>query len=190
VRVRERGDRLQIAASQVSLVQAADGSVSHEQFEVPSWLASVVSDSNAVGVVAVEHGAHARSANGGGNGAAPASMEHTNGASATKGQAGALPESERPLLRFFLHESDDGDADRRRLDALIALIEQHPGDGVVRLFIHARDHDKIELSMPDAHISDELRDAGIALLGDLGGAEPIAWFKPRKTRGVEPLEVS
>jgi hypothetical protein len=94
-----------------------------------------------------------------------------------------------PLLRFWMHETEDADADRRRLDELVSLIERFPGDGVVRLFIHASDHDKIELSMPPARVCDELRDAGAAILGDAGGAEPISTVKSRRTRGVEPLEV-
>jgi hypothetical protein len=58
----------------------------------------------------------------------------------------------------------------------------------VRLFIHG-EHEKIELSMPAARVCDELREAGAAILGDGGGAEPIGSVKPRRTRGVEPLEV-
>ena len=55
LRVRERGDRLQISMQQVSLVQAADGSVSHEQFEIPHWLTDAVRKSAGVGVVQIEH---------------------------------------------------------------------------------------------------------------------------------------
>ena len=96
------------------------------------------------------------------------------------------------LLRFWLHESDDADADRKRLDDLVLLIDRYPGTDRVRIFIHAKDGDRIELSMPAARVCDDLRDAGRALLGDLGGAEEIAREQPRaprKTRGVEPLEV-
>jgi DNA polymerase-3 subunit alpha len=190
VRVRERGDRLQISANQVSLVQAADGSFSHEQFEIPAWLTTAVRESAGVGVVAVQHGdGKAKPADGGGgNGAAPAELDHSNG-HAANGHRSDAPASEPLLLRFWMHESDDGDADRRRLDDLIALIERYPGDGAVRLFVHAKDDDKIELSMPPARVCEELRDAGIALLGEAGGAEPIAARKPPRTRGVEPLEV-
>jgi hypothetical protein len=81
-------------------------------------------------------------------------------------------------LRFFLHESDDPEDDRRRLDELIALIERHPGNDHVRLFVHARDGDRIELSMPDAIASDELREAGIAVLTPHGGADAIAAPEP------------
>jgi hypothetical protein len=105
------------------------------------------------------------------------------------------------VLRFYMHESQDEDGDRRKLDALIALIGEHPGEDVVRLFIHAADGDRIELSMPTANASEELRTAGITLLGEGGGAEELA--RPSQTAGrpapggngasrsygVQPLEV-
>ena len=58
---------------------------------------------------------------------------------------------------------------------------------IVRLFIHAHDGDRIELHLPDARACEQLRDAGVELLGPQGGAEPLPDL--RKTRGVEPLEV-
>ena len=172
-----------IAVNEVTLVQAADGSVSHEHFEVPPWLTAAVRASTDVSVVRVEH------ANGNGNGNATTTPGGGNGAA----QPTEAPTTAPPrALRFYLHESDDGDADRARLDALIALIEQHPGDGVVRLFIHANDGDKIELAMPPADVTEALREQGLALLGEHGGADAIDLApKPpaRRTRGVEPLEV-
>jgi hypothetical protein len=97
-------------------------------------------------------------------------------------------------LRFYLHESSEPEADRTRLDALIALIERYPGEDTVRLFIHASDGDKIELGMPPARACDDLREEGLALLGEHGGADAIETVPPpppssRRTRGVEPLEV-
>jgi hypothetical protein len=93
------------------------------------------------------------------------------------------------VLRFWLHESEDDQADRGRLEALIALVKEHPGEDVVRLFIHAADGDKIELAMPGAAVSEELRAAGIALLGAHGGAEEIAVPRAVRTHGVEAVEV-
>jgi hypothetical protein len=90
-------------------------------------------------------------------------------------------------LRFFLHESDDAAADRARLDALVALIAGFPGTDLIRLFIHAHDGDRIELHLPDARACEDLRTAGIDVLGRQGGADPLP--EPRKTRGVEPMEV-
>src|SRR4029079_10476683 len=93
----------------------------------------------------------------------------------------------RAALRFFLHESDDDNVDRARLDALVELLGDYPGPDHIRLFVHTRDNDRIELHLPDADACPALRAAGIKLLGEHGGAEPLA--DPAKTRGVEPLEV-
>jgi DNA polymerase-3 subunit alpha len=192
VRVRERGDRLQISAQQVSIVQTADGSLSHEHFEVPDWLTEAVRTSAGVGVVSVtrdngddrgSNGRHVR--NNGGESRRPNGNGNGNGGSPPNHR----PQPARKLLRFWLHESDDADADRQRLDGLVALIERFPGDDAVRLFVHARDHDRIELSMPSATATEELRSAGIALLDPLGGAEEIVDAPANRTRGVEPLEV-
>jgi DNA polymerase-3 subunit alpha len=180
VRVRERADRLQVAAQQASIVQTADGSMSHEKFVAPEWLTDAVRSSAGVGVLSVTHGDGGDAGawrNGGGNGNGRNGVRH--------GDATDAPA--RKLLRFWLHESDDHDGDRRRLDALVALLEQHPGDDTVRLFIHARDDDRIELSMPESAVTEELREAGAAVLGPGGGAEEIAVVADR--RGAKPLGV-
>ncbi len=181
VRVRERADRLQAGVQQVSLVQAADGSVSHERFEIPEWLTSAVRESASVGVVEVRRE---------GPGATTNANDHINGnadcspnASRSNHDRSPATSDQRPatsprLLRFFLHESDDPDEDKARLDELIALLARHPGDDSIRLFVHARDGDRIELSMPDARACDELRAAGIAALTPCGGADPIVPCAP------------
>ncbi len=203
LRVRERADRLQIAVQQVSLVQTADGTVSHESFEAPYWLSSAVRASAGVGVVArvaapaapvkqlppPANGAPKVNGNGGNGAPEPRSNGDTASGTApisTNVQPPASTDQPAATLRFFLHESTDDAGDRRRLDALIALISEHPGGDVVRLFVHLRDGDKIELAMPPAAATDELRSAGKALLGEHGGAEAIS--RPR-TSGVEALEV-
>ncbi|MDE3095257.1 MAG: DNA polymerase III subunit alpha [Chloroflexota bacterium] len=170
VRVRERGERLNVAVQQVSLVQAADGTVSHERFTVPDWLTSAVRASAGVGFVDVRRAGPGAMANGQGGG--DDAGKRRSGANGHA--AGDIAPHEAPsTLRFFLHESDDADEDRRRLDALIALIGAYPGRDHIRLFIHARDGDRIELSMPEGRACDELRAAGIALLAPQGGAEPM-----------------
>ncbi|HEX5480550.1 MAG TPA: DNA polymerase III subunit alpha [Dehalococcoidia bacterium] len=200
VRIKERGDRLNIAVQHVSLVQAADGSVTHERFEIPDWLTMAVRATAGVGLVAVRagggagaaeqraksreqhgeqqtannrqqngHGAAEQGAKGkerSGNGApAVVGVRSANGNGAASGR--------RAPLRFFLHESEDPEDDRRRLDELIALISGAPGSDPVRLFVHAADGDQIELALPDADATEELRQAGIALLTPYGGAEPL-----------------
>ena len=105
-------------------------------------------------------------------------------------------QSPTTTLRFILHESADHEADREHLDALIALIEQHPGPDAVRLFVHGHDGDKIELTLPNAAVTEGLRATGIVALGPSGNAEileadpvPAPAANGRRTRGVEPLEV-
>jgi len=184
IRVRERGERLTLAVQQVSLVQAADGSVSHEAFEIPAWLTDALRDSGDVGVVGVQHDApaaardnpspsrngdtnvddtlRARPRGAAGNGAAPAAYDapprRRNGADA-------------PMLRFVLHESDNEDTDRARLAELIELLKRFPGDDPVRLFIHASDGDRIELAMPPARACEELRTQAASLLAPDGAPE-------------------
>ncbi|HXK34596.1 MAG TPA: DNA polymerase III subunit alpha, partial [Dehalococcoidia bacterium] len=176
VRVRERNERVQASVQQVSLVQAADGSISHEQFEVPWWLTTALRENTGVSVEAVTHAPPAA-------GTVPEAESHGGGGN------GAAKNGARRMLRFVLHESDDDEADRRRLDALIEMLRQHAGDDTVRLFVHARDGDTIELRLPSATVTEELRAAGLAILGEGGDAEAIAAAPARRTRGPEPLEV-
>ena len=183
VRVRERGDRLQAAVQQVSLVQAADGSVSHEAFAVPGWLTEAVRSTAGVAVSAVRHDDGEKEARDG-------KREADAGGNAVvqpPPDPPAPPNGTATTLRFFLHESADEHADRERLDALVSLIASYPGGDAVRLFVHARDGDRIELTLPDGRACAELRSAGIDVLGPGGGAEPLV-ARPR-TAGVQPLEV-
>ena len=201
VRVRERNDRLQASVQQVTLVQAADGSVSHERFEIPPWLTQALGANAGVRIASVEHADNSPAQNGTAapqiETASPAADDTTAAppiAGGSNGHAEAPPASTPPqppgpqaTLRFVLHESDDDDADRVHLDALVSLLASYPGEDAVRLFIHARDGDRIELTLPSARACEELRAAGVEALGPGGGAEAIAY--PPRTRGVEPLEV-
>ena len=227
IRVRFRADRLQLGVQQVALVQAADGSISHETFQIPAWLTDAVRTSAGVGVLRIQHGddsgqrsavsdqrsamsdqrpsasdhqphdaapdASPPTAAGPGSNGAP-----TNGTKAHNGKSpdvrpptSDLPNPSAPVrapkvtLRFFMHESDDDSADRRRLDDLVTLLADYPGDDAVRLFIHCRDGDRIELSLPDARVCEELRAAGVALLAPDGGAEEIR--RPR-TPGIAAVD--
>jgi hypothetical protein len=198
---------------QASLVQTSDGSISHEQFAIPSWLTSAVRASAGVSVAGIEHrGAAgllpAPSANGdrGDQGTEDGRWKMEDGSSAAADPSSTVhppsspsPDAEpsngngsgvrkrKPALRFILHESDNEEADRMRLDGLIDLIERYPGSDGVRLFIHARDGDRIELALPDARACEELRSLGIEMLGPNGDADPLA--ASVRSRGVEALEV-
>jgi DNA polymerase-3 subunit alpha len=193
LRIRERNDRLQTGVQQASLVQAADGSVLHEEFRIPSWLTEAVRGSAGVSIANVSPAPKQLSAGD------PAVAPNTNGATNGNGSATvdshlrppssetqALPRP-KPTLRFILHESNDSEADRMRLDGLIDLIRRYPGEDGVRIFIHAHDGDRIELTLPDARACEELRIFGIEMLGPRGDAEPLA--ASSRSRGVEPLEV-
>ncbi len=197
VRVRERGDRLQTAVQQVSLVQAADGTISHEQFEIPAWLSDALRATTGVAVAEVRHEGAEPAANGSRKQRGPVIGTVANGNGSASGDAKPAvapvppgPETSRipgRTLRFVLHESDDEEADRVRLDSLIGLLDGFPGTDAIRLFVHARDGDRIELTLPDARACEELRAAGIAALGPQGDAEPLP--AERRTAGVQPLEV-
>ena len=249
VRVRERNERLQAGVQQVSLVQAADGTVSHEHFHIPAWLTEAVRTTAGVSITNVQRESNTAPQNGApapvgarrampspGTGTdasntAPASRGTTTDVStsrtaaplrdieptadpsprtdrssdlspkATNGTTAAHPKPPATnganngngatatpprVLRFFLHESTNEDDDRTRLDALVALIANYPGADPIRLFIHAADGDRIELHLPNARACEELRTAGVELLGKQGGADPLP--TQQATRGVEPLE--
>ncbi len=183
VRVRERGDRLQAGVAEVSLVQASDGTISHEGFEIPPWLTSAVRESAGVGVLEVRHegsGAKMDAGNGRREAQSTTSGAQTNGSKRNGAGANAVvptsdlhPPSAEGGIRFVLHESPDEDADRARLDALIEVLRQYPGDDAIHLFVHARDGDRIELTMPSGRACDELLAAGIEALGPNATGEMI-----------------
>ena len=274
VRVRERNDRLQAAVQQVSLVQAADGTFSHEEFRMPAWLTGALRDSGVrveevrrggapdagsppveagqndgetpsaaaaaietqgqardagselddgrrmpdggaandasdgrsngsgtlVPTIGTESGTSAAGSNEGGSpkGNGSARIDNSETTTARVDPASSIqPPASTPAtatngfatattLRFHLHESEDEDKDRTRLDALLGVIARYPGGDVMRLFIHARDGDRIELSLPAAGASEALRSDGIAALGPNGGADALS--AAPKSRGVESIE--
>jgi DNA polymerase-3 subunit alpha len=149
VRVRERGDRLQIA------VQQADPCVP-EGWTPPAWLT----------LAHAGHDAHE----------GPTPGAHGNGAHpATGNENGASSSAPRVVrrLRFFFHEGEDADADRDRVDRLVSLLAEYPGDDDIRLFVHALDGDRVELALPPARACEELRARGVEVLAPAGGADEI-----------------
>src|SRR6185295_1545498 len=98
VRIRERNDRLQAGVQQASLVQAADGTVSHEQFSIPSWLTEAVRSTAGVAITAVEHDPPAQ--NGETRPAAPAKRSPVRG-------NGAASEDPAPSPRATSTAVDD-----------------------------------------------------------------------------------
>ena len=139
VRVRERGDRIQLAVQQAEPYTG-------EGWAPPAWLSSAGEGPQSNG--------HAGKANGNGAPAAP-------------------PPRVLRRLRFFLHEGPDEEADRERLDRLVELLGEYPGDDEIRLFVHALDGDHVELALPCARASEELQRRGADILSPAGGAEAI-----------------
>jgi len=60
------------------------------------------------------------------------------------------------VLRIVLQETEDSEADQERLRAVMSALAEFPGEDDVRLSIHQRDGDEVELSLPRARCCDEL----------------------------------
>ncbi len=150
VRVRERGERLQVAVQQVEPYTG-------EGWTPRPWV-SLAGTTGRQG----ENGAASPPT---ANGAEPAS-------GGPKARNGSAPRVVR-RLRFFLHECEDADADRERVDRLVELLAEYPGDDEIRLFVHALDGDRVELALPPARACEELRSRGADILAPAGGADDI-----------------
>jgi len=168
VRVRERGDRLTVGVQEVMGFE--------EDFIAPAWAGP-----DALGDIPASR----RSGNGYGNGHAnatpstPAPPETLE--AATEPPSYDLPppiEDEPPFegppampsiaepaaryeasapLRLVLKETEDEDADQKRLASVFRLLQAQPGSDRVLLTINTRDGDTIELALPTAKLDEELR---------------------------------
>jgi DNA polymerase III subunit alpha len=81
-------------------------------------------------------------------------------------QAAAVPQR----LLIALRETHDEEADRSRLSRLIAVISDFPGNDEVRLIVHMRDDQKVELALPKARACEELCGRVAQVLGEWGEA--------------------
>ncbi|HLF71804.1 MAG TPA: DNA polymerase III subunit alpha [Dehalococcoidia bacterium] len=174
VRVRERGDRLSAGVQEVASFV--------DDFEPPAWLETSPLDDGQTG-----KRANGQAANGNGVSHAPqaeaipsqplaepvearyaaveepaAPIEDIAPAPAhpevLEGRADAPPSTTRPeALQLTLHESDDEDADQRRLAAVFRLLQSNPGSDAINLTIRSRDGCTINLSLPTATLDDALR---------------------------------
>ena len=162
VRVRERNERLQISAQQVALYQAGVS----EPLLLPSW---------------VQKGREAassptRSAANPAPRAKPPSPAETPASS---------PSNERPPRRLVisLRETEDEAADRGRLLDLMQALVAFPGEDEVRLRVHTRHGEEVELTLPSAAFCDGLH-AGLAqALGEWGEAR-IEELRPQPSPGA------
>jgi hypothetical protein len=126
VRVRERGERLQVGVQRVALYQAGGGA----PFAIPDWLAAVATPKGPL---------------------APSSKLEARGSA---------------VLRITLEETEDEAADRARVAALVACLQDFPGDDPVRLRVRQADGQEVELALPSARACDELAERLRAVVGE------------------------
>ncbi len=74
------------------------------------------------------------------------------------------------MLRIDLRESDDEDADRDRLERLLAALREYPGEDDVRLTVHTLGDARQSVALPKARACDELTSRLTEVLADAGEA--------------------
>ncbi len=141
-RVRERGERLQVAVQQVAVYQA--GGVGSEPFAIPEW---------------IRKGREGNSGRGQQGGHSPA---------ASRGPTADTSPSTMRRILIALRETQDEAADRERLAALMAALAEFRGEDEVRLLIRTRDNDDVELALPPARACPELCATAGDILGEWG----------------------
>jgi DNA polymerase-3 subunit alpha len=141
VRVRERGERLQIGVQRVALYQAGGGA----PFAIPDWLSTSKFE--------------ARSPN----------IEHR--ASRLEPRTSNVEPRASTVLRITLEETEDEAADRARVGALVACLRDFPGDDPVRLRVRQADGQEVELALPSARACEELAERLRAVVGEQGRVE-------------------
>jgi DNA polymerase III subunit alpha len=80
------------------------------------------------------------------------------------------PAALQQRLLIALRETHDEEADRTRLADLMTALVDFPGGDEVRLVVHMRDDQRVELALPTARACDELCLRVTRLLGDCGEA--------------------
>jgi DNA polymerase-3 subunit alpha len=187
VRVRERGERLTAGVQEVVGFTP--------DFELPSWATpEALAESapqprrNGNG-----NGHNGNGGNGYGNGRpAPAKPEAVEPPPPMPEPPAmvdeAPPEEEPPLdepmiaepratyaspppaaLHLELRETEDEDADRKRLASLFRLLQEQPGPDRVTLTIHTRGGEAIELALPSAKLDEALRSSLQVAVGETVG---------------------
>jgi DNA polymerase III subunit alpha len=159
-RIRERGERLQVSVQQVALYQA--GGPGTEPFLIPEWVRKG------------RAGTEARDRQ------PPFPRPAARQPSPRSGQS--APVSRRLLIS--LRETDDEAADRERLANLMAALVDFPGEDELRLVVHTRVGERVELALPPARACDELRARVADVLLEWGEA------RLEQTRAGDPLAAS
>ncbi len=176
VRVRERGDRLSAG------VQAA--AVFNSDFEPPSWLAGVTEevplrrgqnadgswkngDRNSEETVSQSGGPISETYDPASNATAippdepPAAETTAPTIPAELAIADSPPDELQSVpaptpLQLSIDETDNEEADQRRLAELFQVLQEHPGPNPVLLKIHTREGDSYDLQMPGAALDSDL----------------------------------
>jgi hypothetical protein len=156
VRVRERGDRLSAGVQEVVPFT--------EDFAPPSWLSAANTETRP------------RYGNGFGNGngqrgsltpGPEPALSAVEGAFLGRAEEAPAPPTvfDAPPaapalepLQLVLQETEDEAADQRRLAALFRLLQSQPGADTVRLAIHTREGERIDLALPSAQLDEALRE--------------------------------
>ncbi len=80
------------------------------------------------------------------------------------------PAAAQQRLLIAVRETHDEEADRLRLAGLMTALVDFPGSDEVRLIVHMRDDQRVELALPTARACDELCHRVAQLLGEWGEA--------------------
>jgi DNA polymerase III subunit alpha len=72
-------------------------------------------------------------------------------------------------LHLELHETEDEDADRKRLASVFRLLQEQPGPDRITLTIHTRGGEGIDLALPTAKLDEALKASLKAAVGDAAG---------------------
>ncbi|MEX2158878.1 MAG: DNA polymerase III subunit alpha [Dehalococcoidia bacterium] len=199
VRAKERNGRLNISVNEIELYRAGDGSPSG--FVPPDWLLKEPRRRSQEQVANASKANGANGSNGAESRTKPA-LERSEGKrepaavaakpieSATSNLEQSLPSSAAKgtsntetdvvvitnRLRIELFETDDEDADRDRLQRLLAALRDAPGEDEVRLTVHTLDGNSQLVSLGKLRVraSEELAARLERILSDAGSAEVVA----------------
>jgi DNA polymerase-3 subunit alpha len=199
VRAKERNGRLNISVNEIELYRAGDGSPSG--FVPPDWLRKEQGTRNREQGGANGNGANGKPS----NGAEPrtkATEPRTKPAlERSEGNRGPAAVAAKPIeqptpardprpatldpaavataaatrLRVELFETDDEDADRDRLQRLLAALRDAPGEDEVRLTVHTLDGNSQLVSLGKLRVaaSEDLASRLERILSDAGSAEVV-----------------
>ena len=171
VRVRERRGRLQVAAQQVELYQPDESG----DFQPPAWLTKE-RGTKEQGTRNEEPAEEPRPQNPEPSAGETSPDPHTSGQQSATSDQRPATSNQSPALRLELRETEDEDADRERLQHLLAALGDYPGDDEVRLTVHTLDGASEQIALPSARDCPELRARLAELLPD---AATLASVPPR-----------